>query len=62
MLKYGYIHLNIRHLHIYISGSPSGAAEDAVLLGCAAMSQRIVVSSSSGQAVQHSEDGGNIVL
>lgn len=42
-------YLNSQHLHVYdISGSPSSAAKDAVLLGCDALSQRIVVPSASG--------------
>ena len=49
MLKYAYTYFNIQHLHVYnILGSPSSAAEDAVLLGCDAPSQRIVVPLSSG--------------
>ena len=49
MLKYANTYLNSQHLHVYnISGSPSSAAEDAVLLGCDALSQRIVVPSASG--------------
>jgi len=49
MLKYAYTYFNSQHLHVYaISGSPSSAAEDAVLLGCDALSQRIVVPSASG--------------
>jgi len=48
ILKYAYTYLNSQHLHVFeISGSPSSAAEDAVLLGCDALCQRIVVPSAS---------------
>jgi len=53
MLKYAYTYLNSLHLHVFeISGSPSSAAEDAVLLGCDALCQRIVVPSASGLSSQ----------
>jgi len=49
VLKYANTYLKSQNLHVYdISGSPSSAAEDAVLLGCDALSQRIVVPSASG--------------